>query len=113
MAEQQEALLLLEVWSLLEVHRLLEVLPPLEALPLLEVVPLGKTQGDTTSRLRPATIPSHSHQFPLQLTSEPKVTRSHQHVKSFGTPHGLGQHPARFQLRWNSSRASSAAIARV
>ena len=61
MAEQQEALLLLEVWSLLEVQ------PLLEALPLLEVVPLGETQAGTTSRLRPATIPSHSHQFPLQI----------------------------------------------
>ena len=64
---------------------LLEVPPLLEVLPLRGLVPLGETQAGTTSRLRPATIPSHSHRFPLQLNFGTKVTRSHQRVKSFDT----------------------------
>ena len=84
--------MLLEVWSQQEapspkaVLPSLEVLPPLEALPLLEVVPLGETQAGTTSRLRPATIPSHSHRFPLQLNfgpqsnSEPSTCEEFRHM---------------------------------
>ena len=53
-------------------------------LPLvLEVVPLGETQADTTFRLTPATTLSHSYQFPFRINFGPKVTRSHQRVKSF------------------------------
>ena len=70
---------------LLEVPSLLEVLLLLEVLSLLEVVSLGETQAGTTSRLRLATIPNHSHQFPLQSTSDPKLPRSSQCVERMGT----------------------------